>query len=112
MSYSVSEARKIVLKHGTAFKIYYRKIVGSHYGKLENLENSFQDDYVGEFNSINAIVDYYLDSTEIMLQLDEIKVLNCNLSHFLDYDLLFGELEYYYNIYLCSDTGMYYVFNL
>lgn len=112
MSYSVSEAKKIVFKHGTAFKIYYRKVVGIPTIKLEDMENDFQGNYVGEFNSINAIVDYYLDSTGIMLQLDEIKVLNCNLSHFLDYDLLFGELEYYYNIYLCSDTGMYYVFNL
>lgn len=112
MSYSVSEAKKIVLKHGTAFKIYYRQIVGLGSLRLEDMENNFQNDYVGEFNSINAIVDYYLDSTGIMLELRDVKVLNCNLSHFLDYNILFGELEYYYNIYLCSDTGMYYVFNL
>jgi antirestriction protein len=112
MSYSVSEAKKIVNQYGTAFKIYYREIIGLGSLRLEDMENSFNNAFVGEFNNRKEIVDYYLDSMGAMSELSRIKILNCDLSHFLDYDLLFGELEHYYYIILCSDTGIYYVFNL
>jgi len=112
MSKSLSEAKRIVNQYGTAFKIYYREIIGLGSLRLEDIESSFQSAFVGEFNNRKEVVDYYLDSMGAMSELSKIKVLNYDLSHFLDYDLLFGELEHYYYIILCSDTGIYYVFNL
>ncbi len=50
MSYSVSEAKKIVNQYGTAFKIYYREIIGLGSLRLEDMENSFNNAFVGEFN--------------------------------------------------------------
>jgi antirestriction protein len=110
MGKSITEAKRIVTEHGIPFKIYYRDIAGRGSLKLEDLESSFQDNFIGRFNNKEDIVNYYLSSSGIVSDLSKIQVLNFDLSHFLDYDRLFGELEYYYNIYLCSETGMYYVF--
>ena len=111
MSYSITEAKRIVIEHGTAFKIYYRDIIGLGSLRLEDIEDSFNNAFIGEFNNIKEIVDYYLDTSGIIPKLSKTCILNFDLSHFLDYDLLFQELEHYYSIELCSNTGIYYVFN-
>ncbi len=92
MSYSITEAKRIVTEHGRKFKIFYKELDCGN-TKLEDLEQNFVNAFYGEFDNEESFFDEWLENSGYKSQLDDIKIGDSYIEDYLDQTKIIRDLS-------------------